>query len=428
MSLIKKDLMVSLFDPGDGDKVYSEKSNAPVSKNTGSTSNNIKPVYATPNKTEKNNATITPSTTGNKETAVAPVDTAVKAGSPAQDSAIKMPEVKVPEYTTSTYQPSDVVKQAEAMIQQQMANKPGAYQSPWETQLNEIIDKINNREEFSYDMNGDAFYQLYKDKFVNQGKMAMMDTMGQAAAMTGGYGNSYAQSVGQQAYQGQLQQLNDKIPELYNLALSKYQMEGDALYDRAALMAQQEIQDYGRYRDQISDHYAELDRLVNRYNTERDYDYGKWADNRNFDYGKQVDDRNFAYEKQENEHSKLVNLITSTGYKPSAEELAAAGMTADQAKSYANYYKEQKNAAVKTVDPEDKTMSLEDYNAVRSTAEDYFAKYGEDGLNNYLNDMVNYYGMPAESAMAIFGEICGDKKPVPPPLLRGQTGQFIMKE
>ena len=85
----------------------------------------------------------------------------------------------------------------------------GQYQSPWQTQLNDTISKILNREKFSYDLNGDALYQQYKDQYVNQGQQAMMDTMGQAQAMTGGYGNSYAQTVGQQTYQGYLQQLND---------------------------------------------------------------------------------------------------------------------------------------------------------------------------------------------------------------------------
>lgn len=182
------------------------------------------------------------------------------------------------------YKPSDTVVQAEAMLQQHMANKPGAYQSPWQDQLNDIINKINNREEFSYDLNGDALYQQYKDQYTTQGKLAMMDTMGQAASLTGGYGNSYAQSVGQQAYQGYLQGLNDKVPELYQLALNMYNADVDDMYNQAALLGQMEDQEYGRYRDQVSDHYAELDRLYNQYNTERDYDYSIWADNRNYDY------------------------------------------------------------------------------------------------------------------------------------------------
>jgi hypothetical protein len=103
--------------------------------------------------------------------------------------------------------------------------------------------------------------------------------------------------VGQQAYQGYLQQLNDRIPELYQLALSQYQAEGDEMYNQASLMAQMEDQDYGRYRDQVSDFNAELERLYNQYNTERDYDYGKWADGRDFGYGQYIDDRNMAYQQ-----------------------------------------------------------------------------------------------------------------------------------
>ena len=204
--------------------------------------------------------------------------------------------------TTSTgfqydaYQESDAVKQAQAMLQQQMANKPGQYTSPWQAQLNDAINKIMNREKFSYDLNADALYQQYKDQYATQGQMAMMDTMGQAAAMTGGYGNSYAQSVGQQAYQGHLQQLNDKIPELYQLALSKYQMEGDDLYNQYAMLGAQEEQEYGRYRDTVSDYNAELERLQSRYDAERDYDYGQWADNRDFGYGQYIDDRNYDYQ------------------------------------------------------------------------------------------------------------------------------------
>ena len=195
------------------------------------------------------------------------------------------------------YQESDVVKQAQALLQQQMTNKSGDYTSSWQSQLNDILQQINNRKEFSYDLNADALYQQYKDQYMLQGQKAMMDTMGQAAAMTGGYGNSYAQSVGQQAYQGYMQQLNDKVPELYQLALSKYQMEGDDMKDRAALIAQMENQDYGRYRDQVSDYNTELDRLQNRYDTERNYDYNKWTDNRDFSYGQYIDDRNYQYQQ-----------------------------------------------------------------------------------------------------------------------------------
>ena len=207
-------------------------------------------------------------------------------------------ETKAPSFEYEAYKPSDTVAQAEALLQQQLANKPGEYASAWQTQLNDTLNKILNREKFSYDLNGDALYQQYKDQYTTQGKMAMMDTMGQAQAMTGGYGNSYAQSVGQQAYQGYLQQLNDKVPELYQLALSQYNREGDDLYNQASIMASMEEQDYGRYRDQVGDYYTELDRLTDDSRYQAEMDYGKWADDRNFAYGQFADDRNFAYQTE----------------------------------------------------------------------------------------------------------------------------------
>lgn len=188
------------------------------------------------------------------------------------------------QFSYSPYQESDAVKQAQALLQQQLSSRPGEYQSQWQDTLNELLNQIQNREKFSYDLNGDALYQQYKDRYIQQGQQAMMDTMGQAAAMTGGYGSSYAQSAGQQTYQGYLQGLNDKIPELYQLALDRYNQDGQDLYNQFALIGDRENQDYSRYRDSVSDFYAELDRLYNQYLTEREYDYGRYNDDRGFAY------------------------------------------------------------------------------------------------------------------------------------------------
>ena len=148
--------------------------------------------------------------------------------------------------------------------------KPVLKESPWQQTVNDTLNKIMNREKFNYDLNGDALYQQYKDNYINQGKMAMMDTMGQAQAATGGYGNSYAQTVGQQTYQGYLQGLNDKVPELYSLALEKYNNEGSDLYNQYAL-AQGMVDDgYNKWRDEMSDYHAEQSRLLGLYEDARD--------------------------------------------------------------------------------------------------------------------------------------------------------------
>ena len=199
------------------------------------------------------------------------------------------------DFTYDDYKESDIVNDAYAALQAQLAQKPGEYKSQWQAQLDETMNKILNREEFSYDLNGDALYQQLKDKYIQQGKMAMGDAIGQASAMTGGYGNSYAQSVGQQMYQKELQNLNDVAPELYQMALDKYKMEGQALNEQYAILGDREDADYGRYRDSVADFMTERDYLTGRLDSERNFDYGKYIDDRNFEYGKYADDRNLAY-------------------------------------------------------------------------------------------------------------------------------------
>ena len=201
-------------------------------------------------------------------------------------------------FSYDDYKQSDTVQQAYALLQQQMGNKPGAYNSQWADQITGLIDQIINRKDFSYDLNGDALYQQYKDQYITQGKMAMMDTMGQAQAMTGGYGNSYAQSVGQQAYHAYLQKLNEVVPELYAMALDQYNQEGQDMLNQYSLLAAQDEADYGRYRDEVSDYYTQLQQLQDTYYTERDFDYGKWTDGRDFAYGQYADDRAYAYQQE----------------------------------------------------------------------------------------------------------------------------------
>lgn len=217
---------------------------------------------------------------------------------------------------TFEYKESDAVAQANALLQQQLANKPGEWQGgTWTESLNDTINQILNREKFSYDLNGDMLYQQYADQYTTKGKLAMMDTMGQAAALTGGYGSSYGQSVGQQAYQGYLQQLNEVVPELYGMAMDQYNQEGQNLYNQAGLMAQMDEQEYGRYQDKLSQYYTDLNYLTEnaRYMSETEYQkalddfnikYGAYRDEvsdsqwqATFDEGVRQYDQNFNYQK-----------------------------------------------------------------------------------------------------------------------------------
>lgn len=98
--------------------------------------------------------------------------------------------------------------------------------------LDNVINKINNREAFSYDMNGDALYNKYKNHYTDMATKASEDAVGKASAMTGGYGNSYALTAGQQAYSDQMDKLDDIGMSLYNAALDRYDRETNALNSR----------------------------------------------------------------------------------------------------------------------------------------------------------------------------------------------------
>ena len=227
------------------------------------------------------------------------------------------------DFAYDEYKESDNVTQAGDALNNHLTNKPAEYQSQWQGKLDELMNSIMNREKFSYDLNGDALYQQYKDKYIQQGKMAMQDTMGQAAAMTGGYGNSYAQSVGQQAYQAQLDNLNDIVPELYAMALDKYNSEGQELYNQYGMLSDRENLDYGRYRDTVSDYLTERDYLQGRYDSEREFDYSKYNNERNFEYNKYSSDRALDYETYSSDRSLAYDEY-ATDKNLSYEEYRAA--------------------------------------------------------------------------------------------------------
>lgn len=184
----------------------------------------------------------------------------------------------------SPYTQSDAVNKSQAAYEtaRDAVNNYGTYQSSYADQLNEIYNKIMNREDFKYDLNNDMLYKQYKDQYTNLAKMGMMDTMGQAAALTGGYGNSYASTAGNQAYQSYLTQLNDKIPELYQLALDQYNQEGEDLYNQYSLAQTADDAAYGRWNDQYNRLSAAADTAYNVYSNDRSFDYGQYSDNRSY--------------------------------------------------------------------------------------------------------------------------------------------------
>ena len=169
------------------------------------------------------------------------------------------PEARVTESTARKlaelergYQPSEDVAAARAYRDSVAAMQPEDYTSGFEARLQELYDQIAGREAFSYDPEEDEMYKRYARLYAAQGAAAMEDTMGQAAALTGGYGSSYAQAVGKQAYDRYLGELAALVPELRQAALAEYTQEGKALTDRYGLLRQQESAAYDRWQDTVA--------------------------------------------------------------------------------------------------------------------------------------------------------------------------------
>lgn len=209
-----------------------------------------------------------------------------------------------------------------------MANKEDellkpTYVGTFDDQMKELYDRIQSRPGFQYDVNADPLYQAQKDRFIQGGKLAMKDTMGQAAALTGGYGSTYGQQVGQQAYDAQLQGLSDVIPELYGLAYQKYQDQGDDLLKQYGLLGDMRDTEYGRFRDELEDWNYQQELARQKEETE---------------YNRQQDQEKTAYSRQQQAYANLVALIKASGYNPTDAELAAAGLTREAASALQQEY------------------------------------------------------------------------------------------
>ena len=229
------------------------------------------------------------------------------------------------------YQQSDAVKQAADQLAQHEQNKPGEYESAYGDRIQGMIDNILNRDKFSYDFTADPTYQQYADKYQQQGKMAMKDAMGEAAALTGGYGNSYAQTVGQQTYQNHLQNLNDMIPGLRDAAYQMYQDEGDAMRGNLGMLQAQDNMEYGRYRDSVADYQSELSYFYGKYTDMSDAEYRRyqndaaaWEADRAFWYAKEQDAQAQANWEAEFELAKSKAKSSGSSSKKSTTNTAAA--------------------------------------------------------------------------------------------------------
>ena len=124
------------------------------------------------------------------------------------------------------------------------------YEGKYDQQLADLYNQITQRKPFEYNSEDDMLYQQYVDRYTKGGKLAMEDTMGQAAGLTGGYGSSYAQRVGQQTYDEYMTGLNDQAATLMQQAYQRYMDEGEQLTKQYSMLGQLAADDYSKWADQ----------------------------------------------------------------------------------------------------------------------------------------------------------------------------------
>lgn len=172
-----------------------------------------------------------------------------------------------------TYEKSDAVKDEEKKLEDWENNAPGAYESKYSPEIDSILNDILNREAFSYNLNADPLYQQYKESYTQDGKKAMMDTVGAASALTGGYASSYAVSAGNQAYHEHLNQLNDVALDLRDRAYQQYGDEGDRLFEEVKLLRSLDGDAYDRYLDDRERYYKDGEYILERLTTMSDAEF-----------------------------------------------------------------------------------------------------------------------------------------------------------
>ena len=162
-----------------------------------------------------------------------------------------------PVYDTTNYKDTEAGGKAwqDYLLKLGAVSGLGDFKFSKDKELSDAYKSIQDYGDFKYNVNEDELYRQLAERYREQGKLAMEDTMGQAAAMTGGYGNSYAQTVGQQVYNDYMKAADDKAADYYQLALDRYKMGRDSLVDEYSLLMSE-------YERELGEHSTKYDKAV----------------------------------------------------------------------------------------------------------------------------------------------------------------------
>ncbi|MCQ2439776.1 MAG: hypothetical protein MJ074_08445 [Oscillospiraceae bacterium] len=164
------------------------------------------------------------------------------------------------------------------------------YVSKYQDKINALATEILGQRPFSYDPETDPLYSQYRKQYTREGQRAAADTLGQAAAMTGGMPSTAAIAASQQAGDYYAAQMADKIPELQQLAYGMYLQDQQTQRQNLEMLQALENGDYGRYTD-----------LLGQWNKDRSFAWDQWGTNYQNAYNERAYADALAQQTLENE-------------------------------------------------------------------------------------------------------------------------------
>ncbi len=154
-------------------------------------------------------------------------------------------------WTPSYYEPLQTSKDHLENYYQENPQPTAPQRDP---RIDALLNQILNRDDFSYDVMNDPLYQQYAQMYQRESDRAMRNTMAEAAASAGGM-NTYAMTAAMQANNYYNSQLNDKIPELCQLAYNMYLNDKESQVQDLGILQNMDNTQYNRYRDTMNDWY-----------------------------------------------------------------------------------------------------------------------------------------------------------------------------
>ena len=236
------------------------------------------------------------------------------------------------------------------------------YENTFAQQQKDLLDRILNREDFSWSKETDPQWSSYKKSYLREGDRATANALAKASAASGGRPSSYAVNAATQAGDYYATKLNDIIPTLYQQAYERYLDEYNMKLKDLNTVNQQEQLDYAKYLDRLG-----------QFNTDRGFAYQNYADDYDrlrsqladvqgqdqIDYARYLDEASRQQTAQDSIRSQ-VDAILAAGGSPSANLVSESGYSSEYVKALEDAYRKQEaeKAAKKSGSGGGGTMSL----------------------------------------------------------------------